>query len=492
MNTRFPTKSTFDDVVCDLDLSFRVTMLRHEPAELAALITQRIKLTAKYLARTSLAPHSKALEAVSQAVRFSDWHHLSTHLARALGPDLAKAPQAWLDALSSTLLVLVQPEADVKMPEAQLQAFERLGQTLGMLSDTPTQDVLDDVCAALCGGKNWQEVRNRSPLKARTALYQFLVDEGNGNGYGYEEASSTATASAGFFDWSPACYELVEELDGQWQGYDDFTKPQQKRARKWVEAALIAQPGFLEAGLALASMQYDAEEEGASATLERYIKQAEALIPIGFKGQILWSQVGNRFYHRMFWLRLEMHVVAGDLKSAVRLARKQLRLNPADNFGVRLALPLLLLELGDYPAAKRALKGLATDAGQTASAIRAFTEYAAGNQQGFRTELVDALISLPWLRVFLSGRRATLPDGDDGFRGMQPDLELFIEFASSAYGAVPGLMAACKSFLAEPLVIAVEAELRSYWMVYDRRDGQRQGSYEEWVLLCSDAARRLA
>ncbi|MDC8771745.1 hypothetical protein [Roseateles albus] len=488
MNTLFPTKSSFDDVVRDLDLSFRVTMLRHEPAELAALLTQRIKLAAKYLVRTSHAPHSKSLEVVAQALRFSDWHHLSTHLARAVEPDLAKAPHAWLDALSPTLLILVQPEADVTMPEAQLQAFERFGQTLGMLSDTPTQDVLDDVCAALCGGKTWHEVRARSPMRARTALYQFLVDDGDGGEY--SEASSTATA--GYFEWSPACYELVEELDGQWQGYDDFTKPQQKRARKWVEAALIAQPGFLEAGLALASMQYDAEEEGASATLERYIKQAEALIPTGFKGQILWSQVGNRFYHRMLWLRLEMHVEAGDLKSAVRLARKQLRLNPADNFGIRFALPLLLLELGDYPAAKRALKGLATDAGQTASAIRAFTEYAAGNQQGFRTELVDALISLPWLRVFLSGHRATLPDGDDGFRGMQPDLELFIEFASSAYGAVPGLMAACKSFLAEPVVFAVEAELRSYWMAYDRRDCQRQGSFEEWVELCRDAARRLA
>jgi hypothetical protein len=46
----------------------------------------------------------------------------------------------------------------------------------------------------------------------------------------------------GHFDWSPACYELVETLDEWWQGYDRFTKPQNRKARKWVEDARLALP----------------------------------------------------------------------------------------------------------------------------------------------------------------------------------------------------------------------------------------------------------
>ena len=49
-------------------------------------------------------------------------------------------------------------------------------------------------------------------------------------------------SSGGCFEESPACQQLVEQLDETWQDYDDFTKAQKKRARRWVEAALAAQP----------------------------------------------------------------------------------------------------------------------------------------------------------------------------------------------------------------------------------------------------------
>ena len=153
-----------------------------------------------------------------------------------------------------------------------------------------------------------------------------------------------------------------------------------------MEDVLAAQPGFLEAGLALASMQHDAGEAEAIATLNRFIKQAEVLIPSGFKGPIPWGPLGNRCYHRMLWLRFKMYQEADDLKSGVRLARKQLRLNPTDNLGLRYVLPLLLLQQGDPVAAKRATKELAGEAGMTAAAIRAFCEYALDNHALFRRE----------------------------------------------------------------------------------------------------------
>ena len=176
-----------------------------------------------------------------------------------------------------------------------------------------------------------------------------------------------------------------------------------------------------------------------------------------------------------------------DLKAAVRLARKQLKLNPNDNLGVRFVLPLLLLQQGEYLAAKRATKGLQGEEGLTAAAIRAFCEFAVGNAGGFRRELAQALISLPWLRLFLMNQRAPLPDGDDGFRGIQPDMELFTEFAWPAYVEVPGLVHACRSFLTEPRVLQAEAELRRYWKGYWGRQDNRVGSHEGWRALCSKA-----
>lgn len=105
----------------------------------------------------------------------------------------------------------------------------------------------------------------------------------------------------------------------------------------------------------------------------------------------------------------------------------------------------------------------------------------------FRRELAQVLISLPWLRTFLLNQRAPLPDGDDGFRGIHPDTELFYEFVWPVYTSLPGLMDACRRFLAEPLVQQLESELRRYWKGFWGRDGDRVGSIEEWRMLCHKA-----
>ena len=87
-------------------------------------------------------------------------------------------------------------------------------------------------------------------------------------------------------------------------------------------------------------------------------------------------------------------------------------------------------------------------------------EFAVGDMDGFRRELAESLISLPWLRAFFMNQRVPLPDGDDGFRGIHPDLELFIEFVWPAYVEVSELVHACRSFLSETRVPEAEARLR--------------------------------
>ena len=122
-----------------------------------------------------------------------------------------------------------------------------------------------------------------------------------------------------------------------------------------------------------------------------------------------------------------------------------------------------------------------------AGAIRAFCEFAVGNRAAFRRELAEALISLPWLRVFLMNQRAPLPDGDDGFRGIHPDLDLFTQFVWPAYVEVPDLVHACRSFLGEPGVLEAEAGLRRYWKAFADRGEDRVGTFDEWRALCRDA-----
>lgn len=357
------------------------------------------------------------------------------------------------------------------MPPAQVQGFEHLGQTLAMLTDAPLQQVLDDVVAGLCAAKRWSDVRARTPLKATQPLYRFVVPEPELDPEGI----------GGYFDDSPACQALTKELDDLWQGYDDFPKAQKRKARAWVEAALASQPGFLEGGLALAWMQHEAGQSEASSTVNRFIRQAEALIPNGFRGRISWGHLGNRFYHRLLWLRLKLHHESGDLASAAKVARKQLKLNPGDNLGVRFVLPLMLLEQGEYVAARRAaVKHLEGEHEHTAGAIKAFCEYALDNHVLFRRNLATALISLPWLRLFLLNQSKPLPDGDEGSRGMLPDLELFSEFAWPAYCAVPGLRKACEAFLAEPLVQRAESELRTYWQGFWGKGAAASGTLQGW------------
>ena len=209
---RFPDQALtpYSEAVRDLDLGFHVSMLRDKPTELAGRLNERIKLAAKFLSKASGAQHSKSLEAVAQALRFANWHQLSTHLSRA-ELDAATLPATWCDDLSNALLLLVETEAEISLPDSQAQAFQSFGRTLSMLTDAPLQTVLDGVCAGLCAGKTWNEVLNRRPLRAMSPLYRFLVDdEFEGDD---EDEDGRGGKPSGHFDWSPACFELVENLD---------------------------------------------------------------------------------------------------------------------------------------------------------------------------------------------------------------------------------------------------------------------------------------
>ncbi len=482
---KYTPSPAFDRVAQHLDLAGESFWFNREPAEQAERLEARIKFAAKRLAKAADIPHSRALDSVAQALRFPAWHHLSAHLSRAADFGSGTLPAGWLDGLSAAVVLAVRVEAEVTMSPAQLDAFEALGQTLAMLTDTSKQKVLDEVSAALCAGRTWREVCQRSPLDASTPLYRFVVHEQDAEG-----------GAGGRFEESSACRQLVEQLDDNWQGYDEFTRVQKKRARGWVEATLAMQPGFLEASLALAWMQKDAREPQALTTANAAVRQAEALIPKGFKGRIRWGHLGNRFYHRLLWLQLQLNHERGASDVAARVARKMLRLNPNDNLGVRYALPFLLLERGEVAAARRSLRAVRDERGLTAGATRAFVAFAEVKPTEFRRELTTALFTLPMLRVFLLNDGKVLPEGESGYRHVQPDMETFAELAWPSYSGLTGLRKACIGVLAEPAVQAAERELAAYWKGYweNRRTpgAERRGSAEGWAKLLDHCIERVA
>lgn len=238
-------------------------------------------------------------------------------------------------------------------------------------------------------------------------------------------------------------------------------------------------------------MQHEAGEAIASSTVARFIKQSEAL-PEGFRSRVVWGNTSNRFYHRLLWLQMELHH-AGDLQSALRVARRLLRLNPGDNLGIRFVVPLMLLQQQKFDTAFReADKNLQGEWDITAKVIRTFCDFAVSNLVEFRHGLASSLISLPWLRLFLLNQSKPLPDGDDGFRSMRPDELIFSKFVWPAYRAVPGLMDACKSFLAEAQVKRGESELRQYWKSYRQKsEAERVGTHEGWDALVRTWTERL-
>ncbi|MBE7942828.1 hypothetical protein IM725_19860 [Ramlibacter aquaticus] len=135
------------------------------------------------------------------------------------------------------------------------------------------------------------------------------------------------------------------------------------------------------------------------------IAAAEDLWPHGFRGRVAWAQEGNRFYHRLLHQHMQWHIVHSSVAQALRLARKQLRLDPQDALSVRLHLPLLLQASGLYDAADHALAAMG-DPNEVvepqAEFVRWFMHMARGRPVQAVRSLLLALFATPPLRSVLA------------------------------------------------------------------------------------------
>lgn len=113
---RFTPSPAFDRAAQALDIGVESFRFNQYPAEHAGKLEARVKMDAKLLGKATGLPHSQALDAVAQALRFPAWHHLAAHLGRASGFKPGPLPAGWLDALGAAALLTVVPEDDVSLP----------------------------------------------------------------------------------------------------------------------------------------------------------------------------------------------------------------------------------------------------------------------------------------------------------------------------------------------------------------------------------------
>lgn len=459
--------SSFDCFAGDLDELGTKFWYSQNPVGVSSRLNDRIKFGAKILANACNIQRSRALECFAVALVFQNWHFLSSHLSRAADFPESRAPDDWVEPLKFSLVLLIESDTEAALKPNQISAFEDFATRLSQQASCPVELVLDTVCAGFCGGEAWAAVNSRNALNASTPLYQFEIDH--------------LDPRAGRFTESRACQQLISELDGYYQGTK--TQEQLQRAEKWMVSALVSQPDFLECGLCLAQIYYDQGNlQAAYATIQKFIKKADRLIPMGYRGTIEWGWITNRFYQRMLWLQMTIFHDADWMRKCLASARKQLRLNPNDNLGVRYIYPLMLLEVGEFEKAAKAAR-FKDQSGHDAAFVQAFCRFALGDHPGFIKCLATALFDLPILRRFLMDDDSVLPDGDDGYRGVIPDLNTLARYAWPAYLTVPGLQAACIDFLADAFVRDAEDQLRVYWKGFWRRGPDALGTSQGWHAL---------
>lgn len=293
----------------------------------------------------------KIRKAVAESSGMSSWDELIakaeeilTNYAPPARGSRPMPPADFLASLIPILPILIKTERDLPPTKEELNGFTALANKLAKALNIKESEVMD-VLARMNGADNFAKLCARKASDSPLPLYGFEENQ-------YGENSGSFTTSA-------ACESMIEELDRVWQGFDGFEPGQKQIAIKHIERVVSERPDFLEGLLAQATIKEDmGDHKAAGEIFQTAITKAEELIPKGFKGEISWYGLGNRFYHRLLYNYMRWHIVHGVGSKAVALARKQLKLNKSDNLGVRFDLPTMLAQLGDYKGTMTALNRL--------------------------------------------------------------------------------------------------------------------------------------
>lgn len=157
----------------------------------------------------------------------------------------------------------------------------------------------------------------------------------------------------------PADGDIIAQQIDEILSDTNTTKAQQIER---LEALIAKTPNAIDAYQELANLHYDRfNPERRLKALKAGIARCEALIPAGFKGSIPYITLDNRPYLRLLHHKMLSHIELKQYDSAGDTARKLLRLNPDDNFGVRFIVGSLYLLDGDIEDAEPFVRDAASD-----------------------------------------------------------------------------------------------------------------------------------
>jgi len=362
------------------------------PEGLGQRILDVAKRAARFVKKVSPdTSHSACLEVVARGAGLPNWHTLHAQ-AQALIDDFhpdrhwprPKGAHERAAALAPAFPMLAQAR-DGCPPTAEqergMRLFaERLGATEYLSPDTALA-----VVARMNGADTWDALIKRRPEDSTTPLYRFAVAHDGGR-----------------FIWSAACDDLVDQLDDHYQDYWSRSDSERARSRDWVEEITARRSDFLEGLLAKADMLEHprANTREAGRVYADALSKAHDLMQEGFEGLVPWGYVENRFYHRLLFCYMRWNIFYGSKSRAIDLARKQLRLNPNDDLGLRYFRPVLLASAGRLSAAHKAFGAFKDDAAYDGQApfVRSLVFSAMGRRQDAAREMLHALFVFPALR----------------------------------------------------------------------------------------------
>ncbi|MGP1691333.1 MAG: hypothetical protein ACTS6O_02385 [Giesbergeria sp.] len=454
----------------------------------AARLLDDCRQYARFLKKSGItASLSDGLEKVARAAGHPNWHALHSlaktfHLVR---PNGSRPP---IDSLVSALPFMARTRVDCAPSDEEAANFSTVGRKLAYICGVSEIAILDMI-GNMNGADSWAYLIARKPEDSTEALYQFKI---NSRGQGQ-------------FVESSACKLLIQRLDDlTGEGYQYLSEQESSEFDSYLSKVLNAKPDFLEGLLGKAeSLRFQPEKRTLRGRLlTDAVRQANALIPADYNAGISWYDLPNRMYLRLLHAAMAWHADsipygATHESKAITLARRQLKLNPSDNLGVRYWLPILLSVNEKITAADKAIVALSETNNTIHSThahtafVQAVCHFANKRYLDSAESLYIALFTFPPLRhiVRMDFRALEKSIGDkDDRRGVIPSMDAILDQYVCAT-SIDYLEAAFNAWLYLPEVEASEAELKGY---YQDRSPPLDASLNRWEERVRSIAKALA
>lgn len=459
------------------------------PDHFASSLLIAAKRYARFLKDVGLVKsHSQALETVAKAAGFPHWHAFHSviqGLFDAFNPEdhwpRPKGGREPIKTLIPAFVFLVEASPDCSPTPEEQKGLTKAAAQLASVCGGSLEQVLDMI-GKMNGADTWDKLLKRRPEESNAPLYSFHVV--NGEGFGK-------------FVISSACAALIDEQDDLFQEFHSRPESQQREFEAHLARVLDARPDFLEGLLAKAEVLSfkPAFRRQQGKIYDDAIKQANALLPKGFKGEISWGVLSNRFYHRLLYGAMIWHSHEGHTGKAVALARRQLRLNKNDNLGVRIWLPVLLIADGQPAAADKAREKMTLGDGYSDAAIElvnAICHFANSRFQQAAESLYLSVFMYPPMRHVISfdwDSLSSAVNDSQSTRTFIPDAETLVDQYVSATMQIDALEFSFGQWLTRPGVTFTEASLAREFHANWR---QPNGNLVRWEAEVKNRAKLLA